>query len=261
MKTRAPGLDRLERPSGVEHWFSDIFAEAPPANFMVESVVDMEDCAQLIAEAKSQNLRITYLHLLVRAVGLALKKMGSAHHMADKSSRLVPGTIDITVPVAGTGVRFSPLSVYLRDVGSRSLRSVAEDITTQSAALKAGEPADLRKLEQFRLLLQFHWLRRQVVAKALRSATWRREHMGTAQVSSLSTVDTFAPMTPFAGIIIGMGKVKKRPMVVGDQVLPRLTAHVSCAFDHRIWEGQNAAKFLSEVESILTQGTLRSELS
>ena len=84
--------------------------------------------------------------------------------------------------------------------------------------------------------------------------------MGTAQVTSLPEVDFFAPLTPFAGTVIGMGRVKPRAAAVNGQAVEQLSVHLTCTLDHRIWEGRNASRFLTEVQKILTEGELADEL-
>ncbi|HKP44533.1 dihydrolipoamide acetyltransferase family protein [Mycobacterium sp.] len=51
--------------------------------------------------------------------------------------------------------------------------------------------------------------------------------------------------------ILGMGSLKPRPVVVDGQVVARPTMSLTCAFDHRIVDGAQAAAFLSELRDLI----------
>ncbi len=55
---------------------------------------------------------------------------------------------------------------------------------------------------------------------------------------------------PEAGIL-GLGKAKMTPVVRDNQIVPRLILPVSLSFDHRILDGADAARFTSDVISML----------
>ena len=51
--------------------------------------------------------------------------------------------------------------------------------------------------------------------------------------------------------ILGVGSIEKRPVVVGDAVVPRLTAVLTLGFDHRIIDGAVADQFMAQVKRAL----------
>jgi pyruvate dehydrogenase E2 component (dihydrolipoamide acetyltransferase) len=51
--------------------------------------------------------------------------------------------------------------------------------------------------------------------------------------------------------ILGMGSLKPRPVVVDDEVVARPTMSLTCAFDHRIVDGAQAAAFLGELRDLI----------
>jgi pyruvate dehydrogenase E2 component (dihydrolipoamide acetyltransferase) len=51
--------------------------------------------------------------------------------------------------------------------------------------------------------------------------------------------------------ILGMGSLKPRAVVVDGEVVARPTMSVTCAFDHRIVDGAQAAAFLTELRSLI----------
>lgn len=71
--------------------------------------------------------------------------------------------------------------------------------------------------------------------------------MGTFTITNLgmTAVDGFTPIInpPQAGIL-GVGRIVKKPVAVGDAVVPRWTVALSLTFDHRAMDGYTAAEFL-----------------
>jgi pyruvate dehydrogenase E2 component (dihydrolipoamide acetyltransferase) len=51
--------------------------------------------------------------------------------------------------------------------------------------------------------------------------------------------------------ILGMGSLKPRPVVVDGEVVARPTMSLTCAFDHRIIDGAQAAAFLTELRGLV----------
>ena len=51
--------------------------------------------------------------------------------------------------------------------------------------------------------------------------------------------------------ILGMGAIKPRPVVVGDEVAVRSTMTLTCVFDHRVADGAEAAQFVCELRDLI----------
>src|SRR5439155_3733570 len=51
--------------------------------------------------------------------------------------------------------------------------------------------------------------------------------------------------------ILGVGAIEKRPAVVGDAVVPRMTGVLTLGFDHRIIDGAVADQFMAQVKRAL----------
>ncbi|WP_029109853.1 dihydrolipoamide acetyltransferase family protein [Mycobacterium sp. URHD0025] len=51
--------------------------------------------------------------------------------------------------------------------------------------------------------------------------------------------------------ILGMGSIKQRPVVVDGAVAARPTMSLTCAFDHRVVDGAQAAAFLGDLRSLI----------
>lgn len=51
--------------------------------------------------------------------------------------------------------------------------------------------------------------------------------------------------------ILGMGAIKPRPVAMGEQVVVRPTMALTCVFDHRVADGAQAARFVSELRDLI----------
>lgn len=89
-------------------------------------------------------------------------------------------------------------------------------------------------------------------------------HAGTLSPAELSgstfTVSNFGALGLDDGVpvinypeaaILGMGSMKPRPVVLDGVVVVRPTMSLTCAFDHRIVDGAQAAAFLSDLRSLI----------
>ncbi len=75
---------------------------------------------------------------------------------------------------------------------------------------------------------------------------------GTFTVTSLGTygIDAFTPIINWPECaILGIGEIRKRAVVVDDQIVARYTATLSLTFDHRLIDGAPAARFLQSLRS------------
>ena len=65
-------------------------------------------------------------------------------------------------------------------------------------------------------------------------------------------VDAFTPLlNPPQTAILGVGRARLRPAVVGGAVVPRRLAVLSLTFDHRVVDGKPAAAFLDALLGLL----------
>jgi len=98
-----------------------------------------------------------------------------------------------------------------------------------------------------------------VVARLIREA-----RAGTLKPAELQgstfTVSNFGALGLDEGVpvinypeaaILGMGSLKPRAVVVDGEVVARPTMTVTCAFDHRIVDGAQAAAFLGELRTLI----------
>ncbi|MEM2630719.1 MAG: dihydrolipoamide acetyltransferase family protein [Candidatus Bathyarchaeia archaeon] len=81
---------------------------------------------------------------------------------------------------------------------------------------------------------------------------------GTFTITNLGLydVEVFIPIInpPQTGIL-GIGKIKKKPIVINDQILIKPIAILTLVFDHRVVDGVPAAKFLQKIKNLIENPT------
>jgi pyruvate dehydrogenase E2 component (dihydrolipoamide acetyltransferase) len=79
---------------------------------------------------------------------------------------------------------------------------------------------------------------------------------GTFTITNLGTagIDLFTPIiNPPQVAILGVGRIQRRPVVVGDALAIRPSAYLCLVFDHRALDGVPAARFLQELQQLLAK--------
>jgi pyruvate dehydrogenase E2 component (dihydrolipoamide acetyltransferase) len=77
---------------------------------------------------------------------------------------------------------------------------------------------------------------------------------GTFTVSNLGMygIDAFTPvLNPPQSAILGIGRIRRVPAVLQDQIVPREQVTLCLTFDHRVMDGAPAAKFLETLGGLL----------
>ena len=81
--------------------------------------------------------------------------------------------------------------------------------------------------------------RRQLTPDEMRGGTFTVTNLGAYGI------DAFTPIINWPECaILGVGRIRRQPAVVNDQIVPRDAVTLSLTFDHRLVDGGPAARFL-----------------
>jgi len=250
--------ERIEKLDPGRTFLNDCFMSATPAYASGVFWVDMEEAhafTQYMRE--SQGFHLTYLHLLIRACGLALAKYPKVNAVMDRDRRIVyPASIDIGVSVEGT-TNFAPV-VVLTDVDKKDLSTLAKELGEGAKKAQTEEAAFLRKITWVGRLLPFRWLRRMLIRLAYRYATVRRGVMGNFQITSVNEEMIIVNRISTSSMM-SLGQVRERPAVVEGKVVPRKSAYLCLPIDHRVLDGITPMKFAYEVIRLMENPYLLEE--
>jgi pyruvate dehydrogenase E2 component (dihydrolipoamide acetyltransferase) len=183
----------------------------------------VETREDLLGYAEEEGVRLTYLPFVVRAVVRALAEYPTLNATLDEGSEEIVLHDEYNVGVA-------------TDTDAGLLVPVVEDADDQG-------------------LLDLAASIERATARARRRDIDREEMQGgTFTVTNLGAVGgRFAtPMVnPPEVAILALGRIERRPRVVGEEVVARHTLPLSLSVDHRVVDGATAARFTNRVMELL----------
>lgn len=178
---------------------------------------------KLNAEKKPDQAKLTVLPFLMRAMAKAIEAQPQVNALFDDEAGIVRqyGGIHIGVAAQTDGGLVVPV---VRHVEARGLWDCAAEVARLADAAKKG------------------------------TATRDELSGSTITITSLGALGGIVT-TPVINhpevAIIGVNKMQVRPMWDGSQFVPRKMMNLSCAFDHRIIDGWNAAMFVQRIKTLL----------
>lgn len=249
---------KSERLDFADRWLSDAFDVAIiPAGFLTREV-DMTRAMEMLRRASTNERRFTPTCLFLRSAALALTRLPKLHQMIVGNRRYLYDRVDLCLSVAGQSAMAPRL--ILRDAANKSWAALAEEVRAEAPGAREGELAELNFLRKWGWIAPFRWMRRAVLRRMRTLPKFRDQKLGTFQVSLLNDVDLFVPLQFGTAGILAAGAVRERVVAVDGQLEVRKTALLTCSFNHKVWDGLSAKRFLTEVADVLESGVLEEEL-
>ncbi len=195
------------------------FREAPHAS--VSMLVDMTRVVGMREELRRRGVDVSYTAIFVKAVSRALREHPEVNATYEDGVVKVWGDVNVCVAVSTEDGLTAPVVRNADRLGLEELSEAIENLAEKARSKRLG-----------------------------------REDVegGTFTVTNLGMfgVDSFTPViNPPQAAILAVGRIVRRPVVVGDSVEVRETAQLTLSFDHRVLDGVPAARFLSRVRELL----------
>ena len=192
------------------------------AQLTITAEADVTDLAAALEELTTRTGRPHgILGATIRAVALALRDHPALTAARVADGLAFPEQVDVGCAVALADGLVVPV---VRDPASRSIAEIEADVADLAARAREGRlaPPD--------------------TTGACISVTNLGAHR----------VDAFTPLlNPPQSTILGLGRARLRPAVVGGAIVPRRLAVLSLTIDHRVVDGKPAAAFLDTVLGLL----------
>ena len=221
----APSGRRIE-PGKMRQTTARRMAEAKRdiPHFYASSDIPMDECAHLkegLAELGGEYDGITYTHLVLKAVGLVLRRVPEMNASLDGETIVLHETVHVGLATAVDDGLIVPV---VRDCDRQPLGMLVSQVRSLVERARAGKFG----------------------AEDLRGGTFTVSNLGMYPVSHFAAV-----VNPPQAAILAVGAVRAVPVVRGGEVMPGQVMTVTLSCDHRIVDGVLAGRFLRELVSLL----------
>lgn len=171
----------------------------------------------------ARGIKLTQLPFVIKAVAMALKKnpVVNASIDMDNGTIIYKDYVHIGIAVDSDRGLVVP---SLRNADQLSIAEIARQVSTL---------ADKVRDNQFSL-------------EELRGSTFTISNLGAVGGAYATPIIN----TPEVAILL-LGRSRKMPVVVNDQIVPRLMMPLSMSYDHRLVDGGAAARFMNDVIAYL----------
>lgn len=171
----------------------------------------------------ARGIKLTQLPFVIKAVAMALKKNPVVNASIDMDNGTIIYKDYVHVGIAVDSDR-GLVVPSLRNADQLSIAEIARQVSTL---------ADKVRDNQFTI-------------EELRGSTFTISNLGAVGGAYATPIIN----TPEVAILL-LGRSRKMPVVVNDQIVPRLMMPLSLSYDHRLVDGGAAARFLNDVIAYL----------
>ena len=187
----------------------------------------MELLERLRSRREFADLRISPLLLVAKAVCLALARTPELNSRWDEAAGEIVLRREVNLGIAAATPR-GLLVPNIKNAQARTLPELAEAISSLAEVARAGKtsPADLA------------------------NGSFTITNVGTFGIEAGTPI-----LNPGEAGILCFGSISRRPWVVGagadERIEPRWVTTVALSFDHRLVDGEQGSRFLSDVAGVL----------
>ena len=201
---------------------ADSMREAP--HFYVTTEIDMSESVRLRTSLKLSDrvsADVTYTHLLVKAVAVALGRHPRLNASFTGDGRELKDEINIGIAVALDDGLIVPV---LHDCQALSLLDIAAQANALVERARTGKPT----------------------TQDLSGGSFTISNLGMYPVEHFTAV-----INPPQAAILATSAIKERPVVRDGQVVISRTMMATLSCDHRVLDGATGAQFLQELKNLL----------
>ncbi len=199
----------------------------PHTVLMDEVVVDklVELRNKVKEQAAAEDIKLTYMAFIMKAVVLALKKFPNFNASFDQENERMIYKKYINLGMA-VDTPVGLIVPNLKDADQKSILELAKEL--RSIASRAVD--------------------RTIQLKDLQNTTFTITNFGAADVAYGTPIINH----PEVGIL-GIGKIAQKAIVINGEIKVAYVMPLSLAVDHRVIDGADAGRFLSHIKSLLSE--------
>lgn len=201
------------------------------AHFTYVEEVDMSEVVKLrkdsADEAKKRDIKLTFLPFIIKALIPTLKEFPYLNSSLDDEKQEIVLKGDYNIGIA-TDTPQGLMVPVIKGADAKSIWELAAEISTLGEKVRAGKAA----------------------IDDLRGGTFTITNAG-----SLGGVFATPVINHPEVAILGVNAIRKRPVVVDDQIVIRDMMFLSMSVDHRVVDGADAARFMNRLVYFLSDPT------
>lgn len=169
---------------------------------------------------------------------------------------VIPSYSDIVLKLVAIALQSHPM-LAVRDEGGRWMRPSSPEFLNLGLAVDTPDGLIVPVIRSVGSMGLFEIAgRTQVLIEKCRTGKLTSAEMqgGVFTITNLGAfgIDAFTPIINFPETaVLGLGRIRREPMVVDEQIVPRDQMALSLTFDHRIVDGAPAARFLQSVSQAI----------
>jgi pyruvate dehydrogenase E2 component (dihydrolipoamide acetyltransferase) len=217
--------------------------------------LEVSSALETVRRAAERGEPVTFLALVVRALGRAIAEVPEAASMI-RHGRIHPReTVDVFVHVDRGGRDLA--GIKLEAVPELSAAEIASRIARRAASIREGDPSEpLLKSTSVTdripgWLLPLAIFLQDRLAHDFRVAVpWlgiQPDPFGVAMVTNVGSLGldlAFPPIPPICrcSVVLALGRIEDRPWHVEGEVVIRPVVRIGVAIDHRLMDGAHAAR-------------------
>ncbi|RIY33106.1 dihydrolipoyllysine-residue succinyltransferase [Psittacicella hinzii] len=174
---------------------------------------------------KKHNIRLGFMSFFVKAVSEAMKEFPIISACIENDDIIYSNTTDISIAVSTERGLVTPV---LRNAENKSLADIERDIADLA------EKGNNNKL----------------TIEDMTGGNFTITNGGV-----FGSLFSTPIINPPQSAILGMHGIKKRPVVVDDQIVIRPMMYIALSYDHRLIDGKDSVRFLVKVKELLEDPT------
>lgn len=197
--------------------------------------------------------KLTLTPLFIRALALALRDYPCMNRLYRGRKVIQPGSVDIGISVAVETMHLAPV-VIVKEAERKTIDAIAEELRVMAAEAREKEKKTIEDMNKLGRLFPFSGLRKLIMRWFVRRDWVARGMSGTWQVSNWGGVGVEWAGTPVTAVqLLGIGKARRRAVVVGDRVEIRPISILTMHTDHRNADGRVFGLFVKAFLGYLTE--------
>jgi pyruvate dehydrogenase E2 component (dihydrolipoamide acetyltransferase) len=224
----------------------------------------MDKAAQYLAEYRQKSgLRLTYSHMMAKAVSAMYEKMPDANAILRWNKIYMRKRIGVFFQVVMEDPKTGELDLSgatLYDPETKALGELVTEFERRTAKVRTGEDKKEKSRGMFRFIPHFILNRFMKIMSFfsytlnlnLRWAGVPRDPFGSIMISNIGSIgleQAFAPLVPYSRVplVVVLGAVTEEPVVDDGEIVPGKLMRVCATFDHRVLDGAHAAVMVKTV--------------